>query len=321
MAKSDLLFGVYNWQYLEDATSVEVPLKLVPIASLLTKLPGRDRIRGLPSSHTMCQCPLVAGCGCCSFFENIPAECWLCVRHCAGTWDAKQNHTRVCPHKAHSPVVKRSINLLLLSQCLLVLCTARRWWEMLGFLSSKFWVPATPRGWRAHSQLPPSPYALNKHSVRIHFVQEARGATKTDQIYISLPWEIYKSNPSSFQVVTKLLPLTSTSGYHACSLYKTEVSPARRPQHPSGQTVPLSVVTVYERANWANELPAPGDLNNRCQNWSHPWPTNQKASLKDCWVGIKNTKSELLTAKRHCVLQWYQQTSPSYICGDLRVVP
>lgn len=237
---------------------------------------GWDRIRWIPSRHTMCRYPLVASYGCCFFLsEHL---CWVPTM-----WEALCRHQRYkniitesLPRGAHSPVVRGSVNLPLWSQCLLARCTARPWREMLGFPSSRFWVPAIPGERRAHSQ------PLSKHLVSIHFVQETgAGEGWLKQIrYTSLPWEIYKSNPSSFQVANTLLPLGSASGYYTCSFHATEVSPGHGLLRPSGQTCVIFLgVTLYEKANWPNEPSIAQDLNNNwCQNCSHSFQTNQRKS-------------------------------------------
>lgn len=89
----------------------------------------------------------------------------------------------------------------------------------------------------------PSPYALSKHLVSIHFVQEPGVVTKTNQntrftkaILVAFRWPIH-----CFPWVQ---PLNTTP------VPFIEVSPGHRLQHPSGQTCAVFfVVALYEKAN------------------------------------------------------------------------
>lgn len=126
-----------------------------------------------------------------------------------------------------------------------------------------------------------------------------------------------RSLTSPLSGVNKLLPLGSASGYCTCCLYESKISLGHGLQHPLGQTCAIFLLWLCMK----------GQIDQMSPLVLRTWitdartvviPINQtKASLKDLWVCITNSKSKLLTVQSnhgHYVLQWYQQTCSSYIC-------
>lgn len=204
--------------------------------------------------------------------------------------------------------------------CTLLLVGFRTWLENI-FKTENTYIPfcsviwnwgSYPKETRAHAHLPLSPYAPNKHWAST--LCKKPGEWPKQIKYTSLPWEIYKSNLRSFQVVNKLLPLGSAPGYYTCSLYETEVSLDHRLQHSSAATCAMFLLwlCMEEQIDKMSPLLLRTWITGARTVIIHVKQT--KASLKDLWICIKNSKCKLLIVKSnhgHYVLQWYQQTFSS----------
>lgn len=91
-----------------------------------------------------------------------------------------------------------------------------RGWAMLALLLPDSESQQSQEGGEPTHNHPPPPCALNK-TLSIRFVQEAGGVTKTNQTHTFALRSLQKQ-PSSFRMVSKLLPVGSISRYHTCSL-------------------------------------------------------------------------------------------------------